>query len=353
MRKTLQNILRFCLYLGLGVGILYWVYDKQNEAYQAKCVHDGLPADQCQLTDKIISDFGMVDWSWILVVLGCFMLSNVSRAIRWNMLLEPLGIRPRFHNSFFTVMIGYLANLGLSRIGEVVRAATFAKYENTKTNLVMGTVVVDRMLDALTMLFVVIFAIFLDGDRILGYMTRNADIGGIRGILLSPYLWIATFLFFGAAVTLFRYRARFEGHPLAARIIEVLRGFRDGMKSVRKVKRMGWFVFHSLAIWALYYLMTYLCFMGFEPTRGLGPVAGMTTFVFGSFGIVIPTPGGMGTYQFLVSESLVMHGIPNAEAFSFSMILFFSIQIFGSILFGALGFLLLPLLNRKPKTAEA
>jgi glycosyltransferase 2 family protein len=347
LRAHLKNILRFGIYLGTGLAILYLVYNRQNKAYQAKCQLDGLDAGDCQLTDKILADFGTANWEWIALVLILFMVSNISRAVRWNMLLEPLSIRPSFANSFFTVMIGYFANLGLPRIGEVVRAATLARYEKAKTNQVMGTVVIDRMLDGLTMLLVVGLAILLDGRRILDYLARNADIGSIQDLLLSPFLWVLAFLGGGLFYTLYRYRDRYARHPFALRVLELLRGFRDGLVTVAKVKRPGWFLFHSVMIWAMYYLMTVVCFQAFEQTRHLGLVAGLTTFVFGTFGVVIPAPGGMGTFQFLVSEALVMYDIPGEDGFSFSMILFFSIQIFCNIFFGLLGLLLLPVLNRR------
>lgn len=280
------------------------------------------------------------------------MISNFSRAIRWNMLLEPLDIRPRFHNSFFTIMIGYFANLGLPRIGEVVRAASLARYESARTNQVMGTVVVDRMIDFLSMLLVVGLALLLDGSRILGYLARNADTRSLKALILSPYVWVVAFLVGGFLWTLYRYRDRYSRYPLVARIVELLRGFRDGLRSVQGVKKPGWFVLHSINIWLMYYLMTQLCFQAFDKTSHLDMIAGLTTFVFGTFGVIIPAPGGMGTFQFLVSEALIMYDIPGEDGFSFSMILFFSIQIFCNILFGLLGLILLPMLNknRPPKS---
>jgi uncharacterized protein (TIRG00374 family) len=352
LARHFKHILRFSIYLGTGLFILYLVYSRQDKAYKAKCLLDGRPEADCHLTDKIIQDFGTAHWEWILVVLVLFMISNVSRAIRWNMLLAPLGVKPRFHNSFFTIMIGYFANLGLPRIGEVVRAASLARYEQARTNQVMGTVVVDRMVDFLSMLLVIGAAVLLDGKRILGYLASNADTSSIRALLYSPYTWVGAFMAGGFLWTLYRYRDRYARYPLVARFIELLKGFRDGLATVGRVKRMGWFVFHSINIWLMYYLMTQLCFQAFDETRHLSMIAGLTTFVFGTFGVVIPAPGGMGTFQFLVSEALIMYGIPGEDGFSFSMIMFFSIQIFCNILFGLLGLLVLPVLNKnyQPQT---
>jgi glycosyltransferase 2 family protein len=347
--KSIKNLLRFTLYLGTGIGILYLVFQRQNTAYKAKCALDGKPEGDCDLVQKILEDFSLAHWEFIFLVLVIFMVSNVSRAIRWQMLMEPLGIKSSFINRYFTIMIGYFANLGLPRIGEVVRAASLARYEDAKTNEVMGTVVVDRIIDMLSMILVVALAFLLDGPRIIGYLSRNADTSSMENLLFSPYLWILGFMGAGFFYLLYRYRDRYAQYPLAKRIIELLKGFWDGLKSVRKVKRIGWFVFHSVAIWVSYYLMTQWCFLAFDQTADLGYVAGLTTFVFGSFGMVIPAPGGMGTFQFLISEALMMYNIPGEDGFSFSMIMFFSVQIFCNILFGLIGLIMLPAYNRRRK----
>ena len=93
--------------------------------------------------------------------------------------------------------------------------------------------------------------------------------------------------------------------------------------------------------------MTYLCFFAFEPTSHLGPIAGLVVCVFGTLGMVFPSPGGIGSYHLLVSQALIIYGINSADAFSFSNIIFFTLQIFGNILFGAIFFILLPLVNKK------
>lgn len=352
MKSRLGNLLRFTIYLSIGLGILYLVYDNQNTAYQAKCILDGKQPGECQLITKIIQDFTQVHWQWIVVIMFLFLLSNLSRAVRWHMLLEPLGVKPRFVNSFFAIMISYFANLGLSRVGELVRATTLSRYEKARTNQVMGTVVVDRMIDAITMLLFVGVAFLLDGRNIFNYLSRNAQVDSIKSILYSPYFWLLGVILGSGLILAYRYRSRYSGHPLLGKAVDLLRGFRDGMKTIAKLKRPGWFIAHSIFIWMMYYLMTWLCFPAYDPTAHLGPVAGLTTFVFGAFGIVIPAPGGMGTYQFLVSEALAIYHIPGDEGFSFSMIIFFSIQIFFTIFFGLLGIILLPLINKK-KQQEA
>ena len=72
-------------------------------------------------------------------------------------------------NAFFTIMVGYFANMGLPRVGEVVRAGLFARYENIGPEKVMGTIVVDRILDLLSLLFAIILVIILQGNVLFGF----------------------------------------------------------------------------------------------------------------------------------------------------------------------------------------
>jgi len=86
-------------------------------------------------------------------------------------------------------------------------------------------------------------------------------------------------------------------------------------------------------------------FFSFEPTAHLDAVTGLVTFVFGTLGIVIPTPGGMGSYQYLISEALGLYGIASSDAFSFANILFFSVQLFCNIFLGIITLVVLPIFN--------
>ena len=96
----------------------------------------------------------------------------------------------------------------------------------------------------------------------------------------------------------------------------------------------------------MYFLMTYFCFFAFAPTAHLPPVVALVVFVFGGWGIVIPSPGGMGTYHFLVQTALMMYGVRGDDAFSWANIAFFSIQLGNNVLLGILSLIFLPALNR-------
>ncbi len=344
MKKTLINVLKFLLFLGIGLSILYMVYQSQNAAFQEECAIKGIPDEECSLLQKVISDFKGANYFWILMVLVAFTLSNVSRAIRWNMLIRPMGYRPRFINAFLTTVLGYFANLGLPRMGEVVRGASLAQYERIPVEKVMGTIVVDRIIDVISILLVTSLAFLIEFDTIWQFINDKADLGRLAN--LGNLMLLAAGGGIALLGLLYLFRKPLGKTKLYAKVRSLVLGFWEGIKTVRQLDRPWLFLAHSLNIWLMYYAMTYLCFFAYEPTAGLSPVAALLVFVFGGWGVVIPSPGGMGTYHFLAQTALAMYGVSGDDGFAWANISFFSIQLGCNVLIGILALVLLPILNR-------
>lgn len=356
LKKRILDILKFALFFGVGFVILYLVYQNQNAAFQEQCRIDGVAMEDCSLLKKVLADFRTVRPGWIIALLAAFAISNVSRAARWLLLFHPLGFRPRFSNAFFTTMLMYFANLGLPRVGELIRAGSFARYERIGVEKVIGTVVVERVTDLVSMGLVFGLAFLLEFQRITDLVARLTE--GQESILKSPILWALGVLGVASLAAIWFLRRRIQQWSFYKRVENILLGFWQGIQSVGKLRRPGWFIFHSLNIWVMYYLMTYFGFLAFAPTENLGLLAALITFVVGALGIVIPSPGGMGTYHLLVVACLAgLYGIGNGDAFSFANIIFFSINIGSNVLFGIVALIFLPILNRDyhpaPLTTQA
>jgi len=135
-------------------------------------------------------------------------------------------------------------------------------------------------------------------------------------------------------------------NPLLKKIQGFWDGFIEGLSSLAEVKNKPLLIFYSFGIWFCYFLMTYLCFFAFEPVAHLSALTGLIVFVFGTIGMVFPSPGGMGSYQFAIVQALLLFGITGADAFSFSNIIFFAVNIFGNIVFGIIFFLILPFFKK-------
>jgi uncharacterized protein (TIRG00374 family) len=348
MRQHLAKGVKVGLFFTVGIIILYLVYQRQNVAFQADCALKGIPLPSCSLLNKVVVDISGANYFWVLITMFLFMCTNALRALRWQMMFVALGYRPRLINLFGTIMINYLANLGIPRSGEVIRAGLIAEYEDMPVEKALGTIFTDRIFDVFMLAIVVVLAILFGGSDFVAYLEQNVNIASrLSSILNSPSFFII-FILVAASTTymVYSYRDSIKNSALGKKILGLVSGFADGVKSVQKVSSITLFIIYTVGIWVLYYFMMYLAFFTFVPTAHLGPIAGLVVFVFGSLGILIPTPGGMGSYHYLVGEALAMYGINGSDAFSFANIVFFSIQIFVNVIFGIISLIVLPFVNK-------
>ena len=343
MKSFLKSFLRFLLFLSIGLVILYFIYTSINDSYLEECALKGIPESECSLLEKLWTDFASAKKWWLVVVLFTFMASNIIRAWRWQMLLKPLGYPVGFFNSFFSIMLGYFANLGLPRMGEFVRAGALARNENIPFEQSMGTIVVDRIMDFICLGILLILGFVFNFGAIWQFIESSPL------IQLTAYWYVMVILFVLGLGFLWRMRKWLtsdkKGPAWLEKIKEIAKGFIEGIASIRKVENLPLFLFYSALIWTLYYLMTYLCFFSYEPTAHLSPVAGLIVFDLGAIGMVIPSPGGMGTYHYMLMQGLNLFGVDKVSGFAFANILFFSIQIFCNIAFGLLALVILPRLK--------
>jgi glycosyltransferase 2 family protein len=342
MRNTLLNGLKFLFFLSIGLGILYFVFQKQQVAYQQECQLKHIASEDCSLWRKILDDFLHINYFWIAATLACFAFSNFSRAKRWLMLIRPLGYKPSLGNAFWTINLGYFANLGLPRIGEVVRAGSMASAEKIPVEKLLGTIVVDRTIDVLSLLIAVGLAFCLEFNTLWTYLNANMAKGSL---FQNPIVQVLLAMGLVALVFFLLFRKKILALGFVKKIIEKALGFWQGIKAIKDVEQPFWFFIHSLNIWLMYYLMAYFCFFAYAPTAHLGTMAALMVFVFGAFGVLIPSPGGMGTYHALVIAALSLYNIKGDEAFSFANIFFFSVNIFFCIVLGVIALIWLG--NRK------
>jgi len=262
-------------------------------------------------------------------------LSHLSRAYRWKYLLQPLGYKPRFINSVLTVMIAYLANLGVPRSGEILRATALANYEKLPFEKVFGTVVAERIVDLLFLIFFILIALWVQFDLIWDLL-RPKD--------FNPYS-IALLAIFGMLILLvLRHYFNKSQKGWVFKIKTLFIGFLQGIKSVLSMPHKGLFMLHTIFIWAMYLAMFYTVKWAMPETDALTLTMVIPAFVAG--GIVISaTNGGIGVYPFTVALVLEGFGISNQAGLAFGWIMWSS-QTFMILVFGALSFFALPLVNR-------
>jgi hypothetical protein len=247
------------------------------------------------------------------------------------------------------VMIGYLMNMAFPRMGEISRCGVIARYEKISFTKLFGTVVAERLIDVISLLLLLLIVIFSQFGQMISFLQRNPEIKEkLTSVFASPYLIIAVIVF---AVLAFLFRNTFKQTTIFKRIVAILHNFKEGFISIRSIKRKGWFWFHSAFIWFCYYLMLYSIFFAFDFTRELNPVAGLTTFVFASFGMVAPVQGGIGAWHFMAIEGLRLYGVAYENGVIFAFVSHTSMTVM-IIAIGLISMLVLPFINRRDDVEE-
>jgi hypothetical protein len=329
---------------------MYWVYIKQAAIYDQECEIKGIAPQQCSLLYKILADMSHADFRWIIFSMMIFVLSNVIRAYRWRMMFQSIGYNPSYINLLGAIFINYFANLGIPRSGEIIRGTVISKYDGIPLDKALGTIVLDRLLDALMFAIFVVISLFIGGKAYLDYLQKNSNFSSKFELFNRvPWpLWLAlSVMVVFTTYILIQKRKTLMAMPTVQKIGKVIKGVLKGLQSIKEVEKPWLFSIQTVSIWICYFMMLYVMFFAFKPTEHLGLSAALIVFVFGSLGMLIPSPGGMGAYHYLISEGLQLNGVGSTDGFTFANILFFSIQVGITLICGILALIALPLLNKK------
>jgi len=320
LKKTTKKVLKIILPLSLGV-FLIWYSTKS-----------ATPLERQQLLANITSAHP----GWILLSMLFGLLSHLSRAYRWKFLLEPLGYKPRFLNSFMAVMVAYLANFGIPRSGEVLRAVTISSYEKIPFEKAFGTIISERIADFIMLLLVISLALLLQTENLLGYFDENN---------INPFFTIAALFGLLAIGILVLKQIKKSKRGILLKVKNLAKGLLEGMRSILKMKQKGAFLFHTLFIWGMYISMFSILIFTLPATSSLPFGVIMVAFVVGSFAISA-TNGGIGVYPIAIGASLMLFGISKEAGEAFGWITW-GTQTILIIIIGGLSFLFLPILNRQ------
>ena len=242
------------------------------------------------------------------------MLSHVLRAERWRMLLAPSKNHVSLGNSFLSLMIGYLVNLAVPRGGEVSRCYNLYKLEKTPVEVSFGTVVVERIVDVLCLLVLIVLSFVMEWDRLRDFIATLPIGSASAGMQIPLWAYVALAALVAIAVAVYLLRKN-------EKLRQVLAGFKEGLLSVFRLEHKSLFVGYSLLIWTLYFVMSYLVIKAFPETATLGTSAVMTLFAVGAIAMAVPLPGGAGSYHTLVPMALVaLYQMNKADAVAFVFI---------------------------------
>lgn len=331
MRSLLSTYIRYTLLLALGIGLLILAFRGVN-------------------LSATLQEIRTAHIPWLLVSIATSLVAFISRAIRWNLLIEPLGYRPALRNTAYSLLVGYLANLALPRLGEVTRCGSLNRVEKVPFDLLLGTVIMERALDVVCLLLCLTATAIIEFQR-LGNFINNNLLSPLRekagNTMQSPLVLLSVLLLVVLVVVLWRAGNRKDNSlGFLHRIRGLMKGVVQGLRSIGRLQKPGAFVFHTVLIWFMYYLMSYTCFFALDATAGLSWQAGLFVLVVGGMGMSAPVQGGIGAYHLLVSQGLMLYGISHEHGLAFATLMHAS-QTLVVILLGGISFLMLVLAQKK------
>jgi uncharacterized protein (TIRG00374 family) len=335
LNKSILSILKYIIILSIGVALLFL-------AFRGVKLKDTV--------DEMLK----ADLFWLSVSIATSLVAFISRAIRWNMLIEPLGYKPSLGNTSAALMIGYLANLAIPRLGEVTRCGTLNQSEKVPFDSLLGTVIVERILDVLCLLTCIFMVALTEYERLGSFLNQNIFDPASRKItsaVNSPLLIIITTSVLILLVFLVLKR-RSKTNTFTAKIRGLLKGIINGLDTFRRLKNPFAFLFHTILIWTMYFLMSYTCFFALPATSGLDWHAGLFVLVVGGLGMSAPVQGGIGAYHLLVSQGLLLYGLTHDHGLAFATLMHTS-QTLVVILLGALSFIYISIQRKNAKSNYA
>ncbi|MCF6213279.1 MAG: flippase-like domain-containing protein [Flavobacteriaceae bacterium] len=321
MSKKLRKTLFISLPIIFGLGLIWYSLSKFT------------PSD----FQSVKKSFQTAHYGWVFLSIVLAVMSHLSRAYRWQFLLEPLGYKPKFTNSVLTVLVAYLLNLVIPRSGEVARAAAISKYEGIPFQKAFGTIVAERVADVIMLFSIIGMAFFMQTKLLSEYLFKDGGSNPWHKVIILGGLALI------ALVLYFVFKTSKSAFVL--KIKEFAKGLLEGVMSIVKMKKKVVFILHTVFIWTLYVLMFYVVTFAIPETSHLPIGAIVVGFVVGGLSMAL-TNGGLGTYPIFVASVFILYGVENNPARAFGWIVWTS-QTLMVLVFGGLAMFVLPIYNRK------
>ena len=299
---------------------------------------------------KILHDMLQANIFWVLLSVLFTIIAFISRAYRWNLLIESVGYSPPLKKTTYALMLGYFANLAFPRIGEVTRCGSLSKAESIPFSSLLGTVIVERVIDVISLFICLLLTAILEYKRLGSFLSDNIInpmIGKLQQLMSSPFFIIAAvIIILGLSFAIFYFIKRSGQKGKESKIAHVFKNLMNGLRSVSTLKRPRLFIFHSIFIWFLYFMSTYVCLFALPSTSHLGFSAALFLLVAGGLGMSAPVQGGIGAYHLLVSQGLMLYGLSQQDGLTFATLIH-SLSLVLVVLFGIVSLLLLFSGNKK------
>jgi len=329
VKNLVRKIVRIVLPLSLGIILLWYLYRKQDISAMMEVVKKG------------------VRYEIIFFSLIFGLLANIIRALRWSLLIDPLGKRVRRRNTIYAVLGNYAINFALPRLGEIWRCGVTAKYEKVPFTKLLGTLFVDRIMDWIVVSLLTLCLCVFNLHFFRTFFSENPPkfIELVSIMIHSWWTYICLVVFVLLIWIIF---VKFKHLTIVKRTVELLKNVWEGVKSLWKTDHKMLFCIQTLLIWIGYFLYFYITFFAFRFTEDLGIRIGLIAFTMSSISVAMPVQGGIGVWHFMVISTLVAFGVNATDAGAFALVVY-TIQTIWLILTGLFGIIALPAVNKEEK----
>lgn len=321
MSTKLKNGLRVTVSLVVALLIFYYLYkDIESEVF----------LEALKGTDIFLFSSAM-----LIALIGYWL-----RAWRWKSLIatnETIALKTS--PIFWSLMFGNMVNLIFPRAGEVARCGAVRKTYPIQFGKIFGTVVLERTIDMLFMLFMIALAFVFEGGIFLEILDNLISLSSIKNFV-SEYIFFATLLILGMILVAFIIYIQFKKTALVGKLLQFIRQFVSGLKTLFDMENKTGFWMATFLIWIIYFLMMYWMALSIPSTSTLSATSVLMVLVMGSIGMIAPVQGGIGTFHAMVAFILLSYGIPEEQGKVFAMLAHTSQMIIVLIL-GGISFLYL------------
>jgi len=339
-KNTFLKILKHIASIGFAFGIIYFLFKNQDPV-------------------KLFEEIRKVDSKWVALSMVFGGWAYVGRGLRWIVLIDALGYNSTKLNSVAAVSVGYFTNMFIPRAGEIARCTSLNQTEKIPVDKLFGTILIERVIDFIFLFSLIFLTIILKFNDILKFYTtlqaqQNSGTGSNKLLILLLIVLIGGLLFF-------LLKKWLKNSKFYEKVLTFIEGLKEGFKSIKNMKRKSAFWFHSFSIWIMYFLMTYVCFFCMQETNHLSAGDGLFILVLGGIGMVIPTPGGIGSYHAIVMIGLSVLGVgtvylgaggdPTNPALIFPTVVHVA-QTLVAIIMGSIGLLILFLSKKENNVAS-
>ena len=247
---------------------------------------------------KIAGYFAKANYFWVFAATVFGVLAYWFRAVRWNLLLEPMGYKISNSNSFWTISFGYLMNLTIPRSGELARSTALFSVEKVPVEKSFGTIILERVIDLICMVGFLGLTLIFKYKAILSfydYVTKEKTKSATEESSTDIYLIFGAILILG--IIAFLVRKKLENFPIYQKVLNFIKGIFHGLTSIFKMKQKVKFILLSLGIWISYYFAAYLVCFALPETSNFTIADGFFIIVVGTLGMMVPASGGIGAFH--------------------------------------------------------